>query len=81
MHFKGSLWIYSHPYEHEIIFLQYNSQLDQVSFLFNTEWEVLSKELEKTSTKFSAKYRVLTQLLMLSINTIYFISLREKEKK
>ena len=32
--FKGSLWIYSHSYEHEIIFSQYDSQLDQVFFLF-----------------------------------------------
>lgn len=40
-----------------------------ISFLFssNIERKVLSKELAKTSTKFSAKYRILP------INTIYFV--------
>lgn len=48
--------------------------MDQVFFLFLYKMKVYSKELEKTSTKFSAKYRILT------INMIYFsedfISLR-----
>lgn len=47
----------------------FNTIHNSIRFLFssNIEWKVLSKESEKTSTKFSAKYRILT------INTIYFV--------